>query len=113
MRNTLVSAAKRRKKIARDILYGALGQHQADNAFFPISFGASCCGIFGSTPTDLMHALEEGIIKYITDTFLTPMPDSMASMLDAYVKRSSVQLLPDATTEGTFPELTSQGVSLD
>ncbi len=87
LRNTLVSAAKRRKKIARDILYGALGQHQVDNAFFPISFGDSLCGIFGSTPTDLMHALEEGIIKYITDTFLTPMPDSMASMLDAYVEK--------------------------
>jgi hypothetical protein len=87
LRNTLIAAAKRRKKIARDILYGALGQHKVDNAFFPISFGDSLCGIFGSTPTDLMHALEEGVVKYITETFLTLMSDTMAELLDAYVEK--------------------------
>ena len=85
--NTLKAASSRHQKIARDILYGVLGQHKVDNAFFGVSFGDSPCGIFGSTPTDLMHALEERIIKYITDTFLTVLPDTMAARLDAYVER--------------------------
>jgi hypothetical protein len=86
-KTNLKAAAKRRQRIARDILHCALGQHRVDNAFFPISFGDSLHGIFGSTPTDLMHVLEEGIIKYMTDTFLTPMSDTMAAMLDAYVEK--------------------------
>ena len=98
------SACSRRQKIARDILHGALGQHKVGNAFFPISFGNSPCGIFGATPTDLMHALEEGIIKYITDTFLAPMPDKMASWLDAYVEKCLVHHLHVATIDRTSHE---------
>jgi hypothetical protein len=86
-RNILIAAARRCQKIAQDILYNVLGQHKLDNAFFQISFGDSLGGIFGSTPTYIMHALEEGIIEYITDTFLTPMTDTMAAMLDAYVEK--------------------------
>jgi hypothetical protein len=61
-RNILKAAARRCQKIAQDILYDVLGQHKLDNAFFQVSFGDSFWGSFGSTPTDLMHALEEGII---------------------------------------------------
>lgn len=43
-------------------------------------------GIYGSTPTDMMHAFEEEIIPYILHILFDPMPLSMQSKIVLYME---------------------------
>jgi hypothetical protein len=79
-----VAGAKRRVNIATNILNKALGTHKVRNAFFSLDCG-SPYGIFGHTLADLMHCLEEGIIKYLLGVFLDPLSISIKESLDDLV----------------------------
>jgi hypothetical protein len=79
-----VRASKRRARICSDILRYALGSHTVENAFFKVNC-ASDYGVYGHTISDLMHALEEGIFKYLEFIFLHPLSDSQLGDLDDYV----------------------------
>jgi hypothetical protein len=57
-----------------------------DNAFFRVNLGNNPRGIFGATPTDPMHAFEEGLIPYLLETLIDPVPDSAKRKLDAIVQ---------------------------
>lgn len=47
-----------------------LSQQQIDNAFYKLRFGAhNTCGIHGSCPSEMLHALLLGIFKYVRDCF--------------------------------------------
>ena len=81
-----LSSAKRRRRISTEILKKALGSHAVNNAFFAVDF-ASEYGIFGHTMADLMHLLEEGIIKYLISVFLDPLSATVLANLDIYVNK--------------------------
>ena len=81
-----VAGAKRRARIAVEILNQALGSHKVANAYFALDF-ASVYGVFGHTLADLMHLLEEGILKYVLAVFLDPLSDTAKSDLDDLVSK--------------------------
>jgi hypothetical protein len=43
----------------------SMSQHRHTSAFELIDFGSNTRGICGATPTDLMHAFLEGVLKYL------------------------------------------------
>jgi len=79
-------AAKRRARISTLILKKALGSHAVNNAFFSLDF-ASDHGIFGHTLADVMHFLEEGLMKYLLSVFLDPLSSKILANLDDYVAK--------------------------
>jgi hypothetical protein len=86
IRNKHLSSAKQRSCISTDILKKALGSHVINNAFFAVDF-ASEYGIFGHTMTELMHLLEEGIIKCLVSVFMDPLSATVLADLDIYVNK--------------------------
>jgi hypothetical protein len=86
IKNKHLSSAKRRTRISTEILKKALGSHAVNNAFFSIDF-ASEYGIFGHTMADIMHLLEEGIIKYLVSIFLESLSAGVLAELDIYVNK--------------------------
>jgi hypothetical protein len=86
IRNTHLSSAKQRSRISIEILKKALGSHAVNDAFFAVDF-ASGYGIFGHTMADLMHLLEEGIIKYLVYVVLDPLSATVLADLDIYVNK--------------------------
>ena len=81
-----VAGAKRRVRIATAILNKALGSHKVSNAYFALDF-ASDYGVFGHTLADLMHLLEEGILKYTLGVFLEALSATAQSDLDDLVSK--------------------------
>jgi hypothetical protein len=63
------SAANRRRRIAIEILRKALGSHAVHNAFFDVNF--FLWRVSSATLADVMHLLEEGIVKYCFRFFLS------------------------------------------
>jgi hypothetical protein len=86
IKNKHRSSAKRRTRISTEILKKALGSHAVNNTFFSIDF-ASEYGIFGHTMADIMHLLEEGIIKYLVSVFLEPLSATVLGELDICVNK--------------------------
>ena len=68
--------AARRQKICKSIIQKVFRNHVVKNAFFGIEFLKPSYGIFGHTPTDVMHCLEEGIFNYVHQIILDPLPDT-------------------------------------
>jgi hypothetical protein len=81
-----LSAAKRRVRISTEILKKALGSHRVCNAFFSLDF-ASEYGIYGHTLADVMHLLEEGLLKYLLSVFLDPLSATVKGELDELVNK--------------------------
>ena len=71
-----------RKKVCREVLRVVFAQHTVDNAFFPLNMGPNPSGIFGATPTDLMHAFEEGVVPYLLDIIVDPLQPQDKTQLD-------------------------------
>ena len=80
------TAAKRRARMSTEILKKALGSHAVKNAFFYLEF-ASDYGIFGHTLADVMHLLEEGLMKYLLSVFLDNLSSTVLANLDKYVAK--------------------------
>jgi hypothetical protein len=51
----------------------AMSAHCCDNAFFNIKFGHNPFGIMLTTPSDMMHSFESGIVKRVCQTFVDSM----------------------------------------
>jgi len=71
-----------RMLICQDVLKKVFSSHPVDNAFFKLDWGPNLRGIFGATPTDLMHAFEEGVVEYFLKVILDPLPEGEQSKLD-------------------------------
>ena len=84
-RNLMEQYANRRKKICNNIVKKVFRNHCIKNAFFGINFLNPKFGIFGHTPTDIMHCLEEGIMSYVQNVILNPLPDSTCKELDHFI----------------------------
>ena len=84
-RSKMKSCASRRKRICSYIVEQVYRNHVIKNAFFGLEFLNKEFGIFGHTPTDVMHCLEEGIMKYVQKITLDLLPSSIRSQLDQFV----------------------------
>jgi hypothetical protein len=71
-----------------------LGSHAVHNAFFEVDF-TSEHDIFGHTLANVMHCLEEGLLKYFLSVFLDPLSISIKGDLDGYISPSC--LVPKLT----------------
>jgi hypothetical protein len=79
-----VTASRRRERTCNNVLRHALGSHTAINAFSRLDL-ASNLGVCGHTISDVMHLLEEGILKCLEFTLLAPLSDTVLSETDLLV----------------------------
>ena len=82
LRRKYAAGLTQRKAICTEILRVVLGSHVVDNTFFHANTGDNPHGIFGLAPTDPMHAVEEGVIPYLVEVIISPLPDSAKKILD-------------------------------
>ena len=75
---------KARELLADSILKDVYGSHAIDNAFNQVNFGSDS-DVHACTMADLMHSVEEGIFKYVIESILGKLPDSITEKVDAVV----------------------------
>jgi hypothetical protein len=87
--------------------------HLLRNAFDNVCFGGDPRGIYGATPIDLMHAFNEGVLKYCMESFFLKVTPSRKKEIDHLVdevmcpQRSSVRhLFPRVNFTNGFTNLT-------
>ncbi len=78
------SESRMRQDMATKNLH-AIAAHAVRNAFRNVCFGGDPRGIYGATPTDLMHAFNEGILKYCMKNIFEKIPPSRKARLDDVV----------------------------
>jgi hypothetical protein len=64
-----------------------MSQHRHLSAFVGCDFGANTRGIIGATPTDLMHAFLEGVLKYALRIYVDPMSPKHKKLLDLLIDK--------------------------
>ena len=100
---------QRRMRVCGETLKVIFCQHVVDNAFFPLDMGPNPQGIFGATPTDLMHAFEEGVVPYLLEIIIDPLDQTHKSTLD----RAASQLFAGNNRRGVgrsdYPRVTFSG----
>ena len=96
--------ASSRKSLAKTLLWEA-GFQPAMNAFVEscIEFGLDPRGLWGANPTDLMHAFQSGIVRYIVKMAIDPLPLKAKKDLDALVERLFSSLR--STEKEDYPRL--------
>jgi hypothetical protein len=109
LKRSFLLALQRRQDICRDILRRVLGAHVVDNAFFKIDFGNNPRGIFGATPTDPMHAFEEGLVPMLLEVILDPLPDSSKKALDSLVESLFSKSNNRSTQRADYPRISFSG----
>jgi hypothetical protein len=60
----------------------SMSQHSHTSALELVDFGSNTLGICGATPTDLMHAFLEGVLKYLLRLVIESIPESKKSQID-------------------------------
>ena len=63
-----------------------LGFHKINNAFDSICFGAGSTGIYGSTPSEPLHAFKLGLCKYLYEGLQRNLPPQTKKMIDKKLK---------------------------
>jgi hypothetical protein len=108
-----VRTLHKRMSVATSVLSKVMGSHVVDNAWFDVDFGPFARGVFGATPTDLMHAFEEGIIPYILEVIIGYLSDSKKEELDQLVismmgplRLAERKNMPRINLKGGFTKLT-------
>ena len=109
LRNKYDLALRRRKEICSQILHTVLGSHVVDNTFFRTSFGNNPRGIFGATPTDPMHAVEEGMAPMILEVLIDPLPDSAKQKLDEIVESLFSKSSNRSSQRSEYPRISFSG----
>jgi hypothetical protein len=74
----------------QDEYRGALAKmsmHLGDNILFKMMYGANKFGITLAMPTDMMHASESGVIKYINKVFVASMPLSVHVKVNLLIEK--------------------------
>jgi hypothetical protein len=60
----------------------SMSQHRHISAFQKGDFGANKRGICAATPTDLMHAFLEGVLKYLLQLGVNPLSPDKKTKID-------------------------------
>ena len=95
--------------ICREVLRRVLGAHVVDNAFFRIDFGNNPRGFFGATPTDPMHAFEEGLVPMLLEVILDPLSDSCKKALDTLVESLFSKSNNRSSQRADYPRISFSG----
>jgi hypothetical protein len=66
---------------------GKMSTHVGDNILFDLEYGANKLGITLATPTDMMHACESGLIKYVDKIFVASMSLSVQVQVDLLIEK--------------------------
>jgi hypothetical protein len=64
----------------------AMSAHRCDNAFFDIKFGHNPFGITLTTPSDMMHFFESGIVKCVCQNFVDSMSTDVRVQVDNLIE---------------------------
>jgi hypothetical protein len=67
-----------------------MSTHAGDNILFDLEYGANKFGVTFATPTDMMHACESGLIKYVNKIFEASMPLSVQVQVDLLIEKTFV-----------------------
>jgi hypothetical protein len=102
-------ALHRRKEICTQVLRVVLGSHVVDNAFFKLNCGNNPRGIYGATPTDPMHAFEEGLAPNFLEVVIDPLPDSAKSILDSLVESLFAKSSNRSSQRSLYPRISFSG----
>ncbi len=70
-----------------------------ESAFQNIWFGANPHGIYGTVPTDVMHAFLHGIVPYVIKTLLSPFTNKEKHILDDLVNQTLVTICSSERTK--------------
>ena len=62
-------------------------QHRVDNVFNSLTLADPVHGIFGATPTEIMHVVRGGVLEKITILVLENVPSGLKAKLDDLAKR--------------------------
>jgi hypothetical protein len=88
----------------------SLSTHDFIPAPFKLSFGGDPRGVFGATPTDLMHCFQLGILKYVVTVLIGNLTSTSKSRLDLMVSNIRDNLRMSESTQ--FPTSSiARGVS--
>lgn len=79
-------------KLGNDDAMQLYSQYKVDLAFNRVSFGGDSQGICGATPTEIMHALNQGLMQYVAQIFLSQLSDSYQNELDKLAGKFRVAL---------------------
>jgi hypothetical protein len=60
----------------------AMSAHHCDNAFFDVKFGHNPFGITLTTPSNMMHLFESGIVKRVCQTFVDSVSTNIRVQVD-------------------------------
>ena len=104
-----------REKRFRDAMNALqeLCAHRVDNAFSEQKFGGDPRGLYGAITVDAMHAIEEGILKYVCQILMALCTDTTKAELDevvdlllAQIKSTQRKFFPRANFTKGFSNLT-------
>jgi hypothetical protein len=109
LRRKYAAGLTRRKAICTEILRVVLGSHVVDNTFFRVNTGDNPRGIFGLAPTDPMHAVEEGVIPYVVEVIISPLPDSAKKILDGIVEALFSRKSNRSSQRADYPRISFSG----
>ena len=88
----------------------AITQHNVSNAFCTVMMCDTVHGIFGSTPGDLLHMFQLGIVKYCLLLFMKALPDGIKLKLDQ-LARAYVATLRSSHAHTFFRTSVTRGIS--
>ena len=74
-----------RQRICDDVLRRVFGSHAVDCAFFQVDFGDQPGKIMRATVTDILHTVEEGLMKKLFLPLVGSLPDVTRTWLDQLV----------------------------
>ena len=80
-RKSELSRLRKQRRLYTKLLH-SYSQHRHLSAFTEVDFGANELGICGATPSDLMHAFLEGVMKYAIRIFIDPLSPIAKKDLD-------------------------------
>jgi hypothetical protein len=83
----------------------AMAAHHCDNAFFDINFSHNSFGIMLTTPSDMMHLFELGIVKCVYQTFV----DSISTDVRVRVDNLMETFFRTVTVKASFAPTSAVG----
>ena len=92
----------RRERIKHVKSLHSMSQHWHISAFEHVDFGANKRGICAATPTDLMHAFLEGVLKYLLWLWVDPLPADKKAQIDYLIRHIFGNLRNSEMKASTF-----------
>ena len=86
-----------------------LSHHFVDNAYHQLEYGSNEGGIYTATPTDVMHAFLEGILKYVVELFFASIGPTRRAIVDRFVNTYFGNTVPSQSGTKKYPRTCFRG----